>query len=44
MAIPWEEVGDERNEWGVVRISMGYLTTFNDIMTMVDFVKEYIDK
>ena len=27
----------------IVRISLGYLTTFNDIMTFVDFVKEYID-
>lgn len=25
-------------------MSLGYMTTFNDIMTFVDFVKEYIDK
>lgn len=27
----------------LVRISLGYLTSFNDIMTFVDFAKEYID-
>ena len=28
---------------GGIRVSLGYLTTFNDIMAYVDFVKSYID-
>ncbi|KAK8799195.1 hypothetical protein WA171_005942, partial [Blastocystis sp. BT1] len=29
---------------GGIRVSLGYMTTFNDIMTFVDFIKEYIDQ
>lgn len=28
---------------GAIRVSLGYLTNFNDIMRYVDFVKSYID-
>ncbi|KAK8817387.1 hypothetical protein WA556_003280, partial [Blastocystis sp. ATCC 50177/Nand II] len=28
---------------GGIRISLGYMTTFNDIMAFVDFAKQYID-
>ena len=31
-------------EWRVVRASLGYLTSFNDVMALVDFVYGYVDR
>lgn len=31
------------SSFSIVRASLGYLTSIEDVITLVDFVKEYID-